>query len=72
MAANPDANARITASILGCFPAELFDSTGMFHSLWMVRLTTTASDAQGMLDELLQGELPAERPGGLRRSRRRL
>lgn len=52
--ANPDANARITASILGCFPGELFDSTGMFQSLWMTRLSANASDAQGMIHELLE------------------
>jgi hypothetical protein len=57
-AANPEANARISASILGCFPAELFDSTGVFQSLWMMRLTATASDAQGMITELLQSSLP--------------
>lgn len=54
VAANPDANARITASILGCFPADLFDSTGMFQSLWMTRLAAVASDAQGMIDDLLE------------------
>jgi hypothetical protein len=53
LAANPEANARITAGILGCFPGELFDSTGLFSSLWMVRMSAVASDAQGMIDELL-------------------
>jgi hypothetical protein len=52
--ANPDANARITASILGCFPADLFDSTGLFQSLWMIRLAANASDAQGMISELMR------------------
>ncbi|MGD9721034.1 MAG: hypothetical protein AB7O59_03150 [Pirellulales bacterium] len=65
VAANPDANARITASILGCFPGELFDSTGVFRSLWMVRLAANASDAQGMIGELLEPGVPAP---SLRRS----
>ncbi len=52
-APNADLNGQIAASILACFPGELFDSTGLFRSLWMVRLTNTADDAQGMLDELL-------------------
>ena len=72
IAANPDANARITASILGCFPGSLFDSTGLFHALWMTRLTANATDAQGMIDELLE---PAARPRGDQgkgRSRRRM
>jgi hypothetical protein len=59
VAANPDANARITASILGCFPGELFDSTGLFSSLWMMRLSAVASDAQGMIDDLLGPAPPA-------------
>jgi hypothetical protein len=62
IAANPDANARITASILGCFPGELFDSTGVFRSLWMVRLAATASDAQGLITELLQSGPRDARP----------
>lgn len=62
-AANPDANSRIAGSILGCFPGELFDSTGIFQSLWMMRLTATATDAQGMITELLQSSLPFEPKG---------
>jgi hypothetical protein len=52
-AANPEANARITANILGSFRAELFDSTGLYHSLWMVRISAVTSDAQGMIRDLL-------------------
>ena len=50
---NPDLNERIAASILACFQGELFDSTGLFHSPWLARLTRVASDTQGMIDELL-------------------
>lgn len=57
-AANPDANARLAASILGCFPAELFDSTGLLQSLWLARLAATASDAQGLIEELLAADSP--------------
>jgi len=71
LAANPDANARITASILGCFPAELFDSTGLFQSLWMLRLTANASDAQGMISELLRpGPQQRGHHSAMRRKRR--
>ena len=35
---NADLNARIATAILSCFPAELFDSTGQFRSLWLLRL----------------------------------
>lgn len=64
LAANPDANDRITASILGCFPGELFDSTGLFSSLWMMRLKAVASDAQGMIDDLLGPEPQASASSG--------
>jgi hypothetical protein len=53
MSPNADLNARIAASILCCFPPELFDSTGQFRSLWMQRLSNATSDAQGLIDELL-------------------
>ena len=50
---NADLNARIASSILSCFQPELFDSTGLFCSMWLMRLVNAANDAQGMLDELL-------------------
>lgn len=71
-AANPDANARITASILGCFPGELFDSTGMFHSLWMTRLNAQATDAQGLISELLKPPVPVRERQDMYQLRRRL
>ncbi len=49
---NGDLNARIAQSILGCFQPELFDGTGQFRTLWLDRLTNTADDAEGMLEEL--------------------
>ncbi len=66
LAANPDGNARVTASILGCFPGELFDSTGLLQSLWMMRLSAVATDAQGLLDDLLDVSSPTP-PAALRR-----
>lgn len=50
---NADLNARIAASVLACFPAELFDGLGLFRSLWIERLMAAAEKAQGMIDELL-------------------
>jgi len=49
---NGDLNSRIAQSILACFQPELFDGTGRFRTLWLDRLTNTADDAQGMLEEL--------------------
>lgn len=54
---NADLNLRIAASILACFPGNLFDSTGQFQSLWLIRLNNSAADVQGMLDELLGASL---------------
>jgi hypothetical protein len=63
--ANADLNARIAASIIACFPAELFSGTGLFYSVWMMNLMTVADDAQGMIDELLSPRgtaVPSDRP----------
>jgi hypothetical protein len=53
---NADLNARIAASVLACFPNDLFDSIGLFRSLWLMRLTNITADAQGMIDDLLVAE----------------
>lgn len=58
---NSDLNARIASSILSCFPPETFDSTGLFRSVWLMRLADVADDAQGMIEEILS-DTPA---GGL-------
>jgi len=55
---NADLNARIAAGILSCFPPEVFDSTGLLRSLWLLRLTNAAEDTQGMIDALLAPERP--------------
>jgi hypothetical protein len=52
---NEDLNAQIASAILSCFPADLFDSTGLFRSLWMHRMSNVTSDVQGMIDTLVGG-----------------
>ena len=59
---NGDLNARIAGSIVACFPADLFDSTGAFHSLWMLRLSATTADTQLLVDQLLASEQAPEPP----------
>ena len=59
---NADLNAQITSAILGCFPPELFDSTGLAQTLWMSRLTSAATDVQGLIAELFS--VPRESPAG--------
>lgn len=50
---NADLNTKIASAILSCFQPELFDSTGLFRSLWMVRLSNVTSDVEGLLENLL-------------------
>ena len=58
---NADLNAKIASTILACFQSELFDSTGVFHSLWLMRLINGANDAQGMVEDLLAMEQSSRR-----------
>ena len=53
---NQDLNQRIASSILACFHSDLFDSSGLLKSLWMVRLDHVADDTQGLLDLLTREE----------------
>ncbi len=50
---NADLNQRIASSVLACFGPDLFDSTGLFPSLWQIRLANTTTDTLGMIDQLL-------------------
>ena len=46
-------NSAITAAILSCFPADLFDSTGRLKSFRMAGLARPAGDRHGHLEQLL-------------------
>ncbi len=63
---NEDLNAQIASAILSCFPADLFDSTGLFRSLWLHRMSNVTSDVQGMIETLVGSE-PAGAEERLRR-----
>jgi hypothetical protein len=56
---NAELNAQIAAGILSCFPRDVFDSTGLMRSLWLMRLSNMAEDTQGKIDDLLQLDRPA-------------
>jgi hypothetical protein len=60
---NADLNAKIGSSVLSCFQPELFDSTGLFRSLWMLRLASGTDEAQGMLEDLLSLDPPSTDDG---------
>ncbi|HZZ28182.1 MAG TPA: hypothetical protein VFE46_09275 [Pirellulales bacterium] len=55
---NTDLNNSIAGAILICFPGYLFDSTGVYHSLWNLRLSAVATDTQAMVDQLLAADSP--------------
>lgn len=55
-APNPDLNARAAAAILSGFSPEVFDDVGLFRSLWLMRLTKTADDAEQMMTDLFRSE----------------
>jgi hypothetical protein len=55
---NADLHERIVAGVLSCFESEVFDSTGVFKSLWLMRMTNVANDTQGLIDSLLADERP--------------
>ncbi len=63
---NEDLNAQIASAILASFPADLFDSTGLFRSLWLHRMSNVTSDVEGMIESLVGSE-PA---GATEKSRR--
>jgi hypothetical protein len=69
---NADLNAEIASSILACFQPDLFDSTGLFRSLWLTRLANVTEDAQGMVEDLLALDVPqsAEGPPSVGRAAR--
>lgn len=64
---NADLNARIAASVIAAFSPLAFDSTGTMRSLWLVRMATMASDAEGMIAELIAADAPAGGSFELRR-----
>lgn len=51
---NPDLNARIATAIISCFPMDLFDSTGLMRSLWLLRMANVAEDTQGKIEDLIR------------------
>ena len=53
---NADLNGDIAAAILACFPAAMFDATGLIPSLWLVRLAHTAEDTAGMIEDLINSD----------------
>jgi hypothetical protein len=53
---NADLNGRIAGAILACFPVEVFDSTGVYHALWNLRVSAITANAQQLVDQLLAAD----------------
>ncbi|HZN33484.1 MAG TPA: hypothetical protein VFB80_06670 [Pirellulaceae bacterium] len=55
---NGDLSRKIGSAILACFGADLPVSTGLSPALWLERISRTASDTEGMIEELLRLDRP--------------
>jgi hypothetical protein len=67
---NHDLNERIASAVLSCFDGDVFDSSGVLKSLWLVRMSNVAKDTQGMIDTLLADDhAPPNRLASLPRRR---
>jgi hypothetical protein len=51
---NADLNRRLGAAILGALRDVNSDSTSLVKSLWLQRLISTATDTEGMIEELIR------------------
>jgi hypothetical protein len=56
-----DLNQRIAAAVLSTFDTDAFDSSGVFKSLWLVRMSNVASDTQGLIDTLIADDISPPR-----------
>lgn len=48
-----DLNRHLAASILSCLHEELFDSAGLFRSLWLERLSAPSAESCGFVDQMI-------------------
>lgn len=71
-AANPELNQQIAQSILVCFPADFFDSTGLPKGVQLVSLGRPTQERPGTLDDFLVRDDTSALPRDFRlRARRR-
>ncbi len=55
---NSDLSRKIGSAVLACFRDELALATGLSPALWLERITRTASDTEGWIDELMRMDHP--------------
>lgn len=46
-------NGRITAAVLGCFPAAVFDDVGLLRTAWFARLSVATADTAVLISQYL-------------------
>jgi len=63
---NADLNRKIASGVLGCLGSSTFDSTGLMKSMWLEKMSQTADDAQGLVNDLFADDLSP--PGLLQRT----
>lgn len=59
-AINGDLNEEVFAAVMSCFPAEVFDSSGEYHSLWLLRMSCMADETEKLLERFFRMELSAD------------
>lgn len=47
-------NRDVASSVLGVFGDQVFDGFGLSRSLWLERMSRTANDTQGMIEQLIR------------------
>ncbi|MCE9553830.1 MAG: hypothetical protein K8T91_10720, partial [Planctomycetes bacterium] len=53
---NADLNHALATSIVACFAPGLFESTGVYRSLWTQRLANHSADVEGLIGDLVAME----------------
>ncbi len=61
-APNARLNGEISSSVLSCFQAEMFDSTGIIKSRWLDRMCDASTDTVGLVELLI--DEPMDIPAG--------
>jgi hypothetical protein len=61
--ANPDLNRKIAAGIMACYPRDPFAAGSFSQSTWSVQIESLQTNAQMLIDQLLQSDQKKVRRG---------
>ncbi len=62
---NADLNQKVSEAILLSLPPDLFDSTGLFKSLWLLRMHHVANETEGMIRQYLSHDDESHRDSAI-------